>query len=140
MRSCTVTATDARPQCIAYLASRYPQIATLVYDANEPPPASLHLPWLPFPISAVALSWLVDGLILVSALLLFAVVCMAMIGAVPPWPITLALGVGVAAVLTATYRFLFFLLIGGTPGYCLAGRTSDPGGKIREPDERPRFR
>ena len=109
-------------------------------DEDEPPPASLHLPWLPFPISAVALSWLVDGLILVSALLLFAVVCMAMIGAVPPWPITLALGVGVAAVLTATYRFLFFLLIGGTPGYCLAGRTSDPGGKIREPDERPRFR
>ena len=110
-------------------------------DEDELRPPSLHLPWFPFPISAVALSWLVDGLILLSALLLFAVVCMAMIGAVPPWPITLALGVGVAAVLTATYRFLFFLLIGGTPGYCLAGRTSDPGGgKIREPDERPRFR
>lgn len=102
---------------------------------------SLQLPWLPFPISAVALSWFVDGLILLSALLLFAVVCMAMIGTVPPWPITLALGVGVSAVLTATYRFLFFLLIGGTPGYCVAGRTSDPSeGKVRELDERPRFR
>jgi hypothetical protein len=110
-------------------------------EEDEPRPPSLQLPWLPFPISAVALSWLVDGLILLSALLLFAVVCIAMIGAVPPWPITLALGVGVAAVLTATYRFLFFFLIGGTPGYCVAGRASDPsGGKIREPDERPRFR
>jgi hypothetical protein len=110
-------------------------------EENGLRPPSLQLSWLPFPMSAVALSWLVDGLILLSALLLFAVVCMAMIGAVPPWPITLALGVGVAAVLTATYRFLFFLLIGGTPGYCLAGRTSDPSeGRIREPDERPRFR
>jgi hypothetical protein len=108
-------------------------------DGLRPP--FLQLPWLPFPISAVALSWLVDGLILLSALLLFAVVCIAMIGAVPPWPITLALGVGVAVVLTATYRFLFFLLIGGTPGYCVSGRAGDPReGKIREPDERPRFR
>jgi PilZ domain len=102
---------------------------------------SLHLPWLPFPISAVALSWLVDGLILLSALLLFAVVGIAMIGAVPSWPTTLALGVGVAAVLTVVYRFLFFLLIGGTPGYCVAGRTTDPcEAKLRELDERPRFR
>jgi len=104
-------------------------------------PASLRLPWLPFAISTVALSRVVDGLILLSALLLFAVVCLAMIGAVPPWPIALALGVGVAAVLAVVYRFLFFFLIGGTPGYCVAGRTRDQcPGKVRELDERPRFR
>ena len=138
---------ESGEEALLFSASSRPAIRfeplpnALPAEEDELRPPSLQLPWLPFSISAVALSWLVDGLILLSALLLFAVVCIAMIGAVPPWPITLSLGVGVAAVLTATYRFLFFLLIGGTPGYCVAGRTSDPGeGKIREPDERPRFR
>ena len=57
-------------------------------------PSSLHLPWFPFVMSAQALAHLVDGLILLSALLLFAVICIAMIGAVPSWPITLVLGLG----------------------------------------------
>ena len=73
---------------------------------------SVRLSWLPFSISASALSRLVDGLILTSAVLLFAVIGMAMIGAVPAWPILVLLGLGVAGVFTIVYRFLFLFWIG----------------------------
>ncbi len=101
----------------------------------------LHLPWIPFAISARALALLVDSLILLSAVLLFAVICMAMIGAVPAWPITLILGMGVCAVFAILYRFLSRFWIGGTPGAYLAGLTNDAlNGMNLEADERPRFR
>ena len=80
-------------------------------------PHPVHLPWFPFAISAAdALAYLVDGLILLSAVLLFAVICIAMIGAVPAWPIALILGVGVSALFAIVYRFLFLFWIGCTPG------------------------
>src|ERR1700722_8126929 len=107
---------------------------------RQSPPA-VRLPWLPFAISAPALSRLVDGLILLSAVLLFALICMAIVGVVPPWPLALVLGLGVAAVVTVLYRFLFLFWMGGTPGDWLAGLTDDAfdGNEITA-DDRPRFR
>ncbi len=84
---------------------------------------AVHLPWFPFAISAPALSRLVDGLILLSAVLLFALICMAMVGVVPAWPVALVMGIGVAAVFAVLYRFLFLFWMGGTPGDWLAGLT-----------------
>jgi PilZ domain-containing protein len=108
---------------------------------NDKRGRTVHLPWLPFSISGAALSRLVDGLILLSALLLFAVISMAMIGAVPAWPIALLLGLGVTSVFTIVYRFLFLFWIGGTPGNYLTQLTSDAlKGMNLEADERPRFR
>jgi hypothetical protein len=76
-----------------------------------------------------------------SALLLFAVICMAMIGTVPAWPIVLIVGAGVSGVFAILYRFLFLFWIGGTPGAYLAQLTSDAiAGTNLEADERPRFR
>ncbi len=105
------------------------------------PPRVLHLPWFPFGISAPALSLLVDGLILLSAVLLFALICMAMVGVVPAWPLALVMGIGVAAVFGVLYRFLFLFWMGGTPGDWLAGLSGDPGpGNETPADDRPRFR
>ncbi|MGH9504304.1 MAG: PilZ domain-containing protein [Terriglobales bacterium] len=103
--------------------------------------ARVQLPWFPFAVSAPVLSRLVDGLILLSAVLLFAVICMAMVGAVPAWPIALAMGLGVAVVFAALYRFLFLFWIGCTPGDWLAGNSGDvfDRNEIRIED-RPRFR
>jgi hypothetical protein len=101
----------------------------------------LHLPWFPFAISAPALSRLVDGLILLSAVLLFALICMAMVGVVPAWPLALVMGLGVAAVFAVLYRFLFLFWMGGTPGDWLAGLSGNAfdGNEIPS-DDRPRFR
>ena len=88
-----------------------------------------------------ALSNLVDGLILLSAVLLFAVICIAMIGAVPVWPIAILVGIGVSAVFAILYRFLFLFWIGGTPGAYVAGLTNNAmNGMNLEADDRPRFR
>jgi Tfp pilus assembly protein PilZ len=102
---------------------------------------ALHLSWFPFAISAPALSRLVDGLILLSAVLLFALICIAMVGVVPSWPVALLMGLGATGVFAALYRFLFLFWIGDTPGDWLAGISPDPlaGNEIRAED-RPRFR
>jgi hypothetical protein len=104
-------------------------------------PRTLHLSWLPFAISATALSWMVDSLILLSAVLLFAVICISMVGGVPAWPIALVVGLGAAAVFAVLYRFLFLFWIGGTPGNWLAGITPEGFDRVsREVEDRPRFR
>jgi hypothetical protein len=104
-------------------------------------PRTLHLSWLPFAISATALSRMVDSLILLSAVLLFAVICISMVGGVPAWPIALVVGLGAAAVFAVLYRFLFLFWIGGTPGNWLAGITPEGfDGGSREVEDRPRFR
>ena len=102
---------------------------------------TLHLPWLPFALSARALSRLVDGLVLLSAVLLFALICTAMVGFFPAWPVALVMGLGVAVVFAVLYRFLFLFWMGGTPGEWLAGITENgcEGNEIPA-DDRPRFR
>jgi Tfp pilus assembly protein PilZ len=105
------------------------------------PSRVLHLPWFPFAISAPALSLLVDGLILLSAVLLFALICMAMVGVVPAWPLALVMGIGVAAVFGVLYRFLFLFWMGSTPGDWIAGLSGDAcRGNETPADDRPRFR
>jgi hypothetical protein len=102
---------------------------------------ALQLAWFPFAIPAQALANLVDGLILLSALLLFAVICMAMIGTVPSWPIALTLGIAAITLFAILYRFLFGFWIGGTPGAYLAGLTDEALNHAHsEAEERPRFR
>jgi Tfp pilus assembly protein PilZ len=108
---------------------------------TDKPARVLHLPWFPFVVSAPALSLLVDGLILLSAVLLFALICTAMVGVVPAWPVALAVGIGVAAVFGVLYRFLFLFWMGGTPGDWIAGLSGVPLGGTETPaDDRPRFR
>ena len=62
---------------------------------------------------------------MLSAVLLFALICMGMAGVVPPWPMALVMGLGAAAVFAVLYRFLFLFWMGGTPGNWLAGLTGD---------------
>jgi Tfp pilus assembly protein PilZ len=100
----------------------------------------VHLPWFPFAISAPALSLLVDGLIVLSAVLLFALICMGMAGVVPAWPLAMVVGLGVAAVFAVLYRFLFLFWMGGTPGNWLAGLTEACDRHEVPADDRPRFR
>src|ERR1700730_18639099 len=115
--------------------------AACLAEDEDQQPRTFDLPWFPFAISASALARLVDGLILLSAVLLFAVICMAMIGAVPAWPVALVLGLGVTSVFAALYWFLFWFWIGGTPGSFLARLTGDTFDKGDiQADDRPRFR
>jgi PilZ domain len=86
--------------------------------------------------------WLSDGLILISAVLLFFVISLAMTHFALAWPVGLALALGVAGVFVAVYAFLFAFWVGMTPGEHLArlARGSSIGGLNPEEEERPRFR
>ncbi|HEV3208519.1 MAG TPA: PilZ domain-containing protein [Terriglobales bacterium] len=102
---------------------------------------ALHLSWLPFAIGSRALSRLVDGLILLSSVLLFIVICVAIVGAVPTWPVAAAFSVGVTGALGGIYWLLFLFWIGCTPGSYLARlacQELEDGNLQRE--ERARFR
>jgi len=97
--------------------------------------------WCPVGISAGSLSWLIDSLILVSAVLLFLMLSLAMTHSLPAWTVVLALGLGVACLFTTLYWFLFTIWMGATPGVCLVQRAcvNSEGARLREA-ERPRFR
>jgi hypothetical protein len=66
----------------------------------------LFVSWWPQPISAHSLAKLMDVLILLSAVLLFFCVFLAIAQTIPPWPATLALIAGVAGFFTALYWWI----------------------------------
>ena len=105
-------------------------------------PRSLRLLWWPVPISLSALSKLADGLILLCAVLLFAVMSMVMTNTIPTWPVAVALAIGVTAVFVALYWFLFAFWFGSTPGEHLVQLAcSESGeGKCGNEEDQTRFR
>jgi Tfp pilus assembly protein PilZ len=105
----------------------------------EDGPEPLHL--LGFPISTRAFARLVDGLVLMSAVLLFSLVSVAMTHIFPRWPVALGLALSAACVFGAVYWFLFVVWIGATPGTRLAQHAAtDSDDMYLEEEDRPRFR
>jgi len=102
-------------------------------------PALMRLPWLPFPVSHRIFARVVDGLILLAALLLFSVLAMAVTQIFPSLPVAAALALVVTSVFVTVYWFLFVIWMGATPGARLARLAScDSSGD--EEEDRPRFR
>ena len=98
--------------------------------------------WCPVSFSAGSLSWLIDSLILVSAVLLFLILSLAMTRSLPAWTVVSGLGLGVACVFTSIYWFLFTVWMSATPGTCLVQRAwvNSRHGTRQDEVERPRFR
>ncbi len=76
------------------------------------------LDWLFQPLSGRGLVWTVNALVIVAALLLFALIFLSITGEPPRWPFTTA---SAAAIFVAALYWGFFRLFGGlTPGARLA--------------------
>lgn len=105
-------------------------------------PQQLRLLWFPFPISLSVLSKLLDALILLCAVLLFAVMAMAMTNVLPAWPVTALLTIGITAVFVGVYWFLFAFWFGSTPGQHLAylAYSESRDGRRGEEEDQARFR
>jgi PilZ domain len=81
-------------------------------------PASSEFDWLSRPLSGRGLIWTINTLVIVAALLLFALVFLSITGEPPRWPLAVA---GVAAVFVSALYWGFFRLFGGvSPGARLA--------------------
>ena len=105
-------------------------------------PQRLRLPWCPFPISLNVFAKLLDTLILLCAVLLFAVMAMAMTNVLPTWPVTALLAIGITALFVGVYWFLFVLWFSSTPGEHLAALAYSEfrTGKHGKEEDQPRFR
>jgi PilZ domain len=116
-----------------------PPVATLVVlPPTEPGRVRLH--WCPIPISLNALSKMLDGLILLCAVLLFAVMTMVITDVLPTWLVTLPLAIAVTAVFVGLYWFLFVFWFSSTPGEHLARMACFESGMYGEEEDHPRFR
>jgi hypothetical protein len=130
------------------LFSASPRPAVQIEPQEVRPPAPVARPrrvrllWCPVPISLAALSKLVDGMVVLCAVLLFAVVAMAMTNVLPTWPVGLALTSGVTAVFVALYWFLFARWFRKTPGEHLArlAYSECTNGRYGEEEDQTRFR
>jgi hypothetical protein len=105
-------------------------------------PRRLRLLWCPVPISLNVLSKLLDALILLCAVLLFAVMAMAMTNVLPAWPVTAVLAIGITAVFVGVYWFLFVFWFSSTPGEHLAhlAWSESRNGKCGQEEDQTRFR
>ena len=94
----------------------------------EPVADEMELPrveWGWFSLSARSFSIFVDGLVLLCAILVFAIGSIAVMGGVPAWPLAAALLLTAATIFVAVYQVLFSdWLCGATPGRRLAGLAS----------------
>lgn len=123
-------------ESVAVEGNRAEGAAELLFSASarptirlDPPPTPVTLPdpplrvrlhWCPVPISLRALAKTLDALILLCAVLLFAVMSMVITDVLPTWLITIPLAIAVAAIFGTIYWFLFAFWFSSTPGEHLA--------------------
>lgn len=95
--------------------------------------------WLSRPLSPRTLAWIVDGLVVVAALLLFALIFLAIAHELPQWQLTLGAGVAAAVFVAATYWSLFSVFGGTSLGVRLTNAGLNPK-EEEEPEGAGRFR
>ncbi len=78
------------------------------------------LNWLSRPLSGRTLAWLVDGLVVIAALLLFTLIFIAITHELPAWPLTLGAATAATAFVVGSYWALFALFGGASLGVRMA--------------------
>jgi len=76
--------------------------------------------WLSRPLSGRTLAWLIDSLVMVAGLLLFALIFLAIAHELPKWPLTLAGAAGAGVFVVVVYWAMFSTFGGSTLGARLA--------------------
>lgn len=80
--------------------------------------------WLSRPLSGRSLAWLVDGLVVTAALLIFALIFLSITHELPPWPMTVGAATAAAIFIVAAYRTMFIVFGRSSPGVSLAQSVS----------------
>ena len=93
--------------------------------------------WLSQPLSGRALAWMVDGLIVIAGLLLFALIFLSIAHELPPWPLGTA---SAAAVLVAAAYWILFAVFGGSSLGARLARATSRFGEREESESVGRFR
>ena len=113
-----------------------PQSEEDLLDATDDPYAQS---WLSQPLSGRTLAWLVDGLIVIAGLFLFALIFLSIAHEVPPWSVTLGTFSAAAAFIVAAYWGVSAVFGGPSLGSRLAQAASRLQ-KEEPTDDASRFR
>lgn len=111
--------------------------------APEPskPRELLHFSWWPFPVSAMSFARTVDRLVVLTSVLLFEVVFLAMTHEILSWLAAAGITLGVCVVFGALYWLLFAAMGVSTPGWLLAKIAREtPAHELASEREWARFR
>jgi hypothetical protein len=103
-----------------------------VADAARDPDAQLN--WLSRPLSGRTLAWMVDSLVVMAALLLFALIFLSIAHELPQWPLTVAATLVAAVFVAAAYWALCAVFGGASLGARLADAASASGQEGKEYD------
>jgi PilZ domain len=103
------------PQSAEDIADRFPD--RFPDSAGDP---YAQMSWLSQPLSGRTLSWLVDGLVVTAALLMFALIFLSIAHELPPWPLTLGTVLAAAVFVAAVYWGVFAVFGGPSLGARLA--------------------
>jgi hypothetical protein len=93
-------------------------------EALAVPDPDAEMNWLSRPISGRTLAWLVDSLVMIAALLLFALIFLSIAHELPRWPLTIAATSVAAAFVSAAYWGLFAVFGSASLGARLANAAS----------------
>ena len=127
-----------RPAIRVASGSLAPAFAGASAGTAEP---HLSISWWPQPVSFRSLAKMIDVLVLLSAVLLFFCVFLAIAQTIPPWPATAALIAGVAGFFTALYWWICAWVGCETVGVQLAKIALPESARSTLPREpQPRFR
>ena len=88
--------------------------------------------WLSHPLASRSLAYIVDGLVVTAALLIFAFIFLSITHEIPPWPLALLTGLATAAFVTGSYCSMFMMFRGASLGQVLA-RANGIGEVVEEP-------
>ena len=105
-------------------------------------PLTISLPFWPTPLSMRKVWLMMDGLLIVSGVLLFWLVFLAIAHSLPSWPLTSGVAIAIAIGFGFAYRMLFRTFAIESPGCYLATRAAaeETLDKIRGLEAEPRFR
>ena len=95
-------------------------------DSADSTVSSYEEPWLAQPLSGRTLARLVDSLIVVAGILLFALIFLSIAHELPPWPLTLGTVSAAAIFVAAAYWAVFEVFGGPSLGVRIAQAASGP--------------
>ncbi len=109
----------ARPDAVTPLQHREDDFTLAARRADA------HVNWLSRPLSARTLAWMVDSLVVIAGLLVFALIFLSIAHELPQWRLTLGAALAAAVFVAATYRSLFAVFGGTSLGARVAQAASD---------------
>lgn len=127
---------------VAAIPVEEPIVASSIESTRDPAAEMpLRLAWWPLDVYPRTFARFVDSLVVISAVLLFAVVAVETIGIVPTWNIAAIMAVSLGAIFGTVYYYFFKYLSGTTLGNLLARLAADDMHWIHGTEEDvPRFR